>query len=358
MSNAPNIPSNLNLSAFSSITSGIPGGPLSDLQSKTQITGSVNDKLSKNKEQISKIGSLQNNNPLKNFQGGDPSSFLKSQEILSKTAVSAALPSLVLPLLIKFINADKVANVIINKLINDTKNKLKNKGRVTVSGGTITFTPRDTGNYQNFKDNFDRKVSKLKSTVNILRDTINTLTTVLKVVQKALSILQIALSLKKKTLLVKATAASANLSSPLISYPAAGDYIVSKETGDQVIKTLEDKIRQYTLMISFINTILGIFKQLLNDLQIKLEKLQFNIETNNPQSVSSALTRETDETTAEEEQTSEDYKNYIIKIEPTPSGAIQAIAYDKFSMLKITQTAPSRLRSSTQLINELKQILG
>ena len=36
----------------------------------------------------------------------------------------------------------------------------------------------------------------------------------------------------------------------------------------------------------------------------------------------------------------------------------QAIAYDKFSMLKITQTAPSKTRKADELINELKQILG
>ena len=51
-------------------------------------------------------------------------------------------------------------------------------------------------------------------------------------------------------------------------------------------------------------------------------------------------------------------KSYTIKVITTLSGALQAIAYDKFSMLKITQTAPSKTRKADELINELKQILG
>lgn len=354
------VPSNLNLSSFSSITTGIPGGSLSDLQSSNPPTGSLNDKINKNKEQIEKIGGLQNNNPLKNFQGVNPNDFLKDQEQLSKTAVTNALTNLVLPILMTFINTEKVANVIINKLINDTKRKLKGKGRVETVGGTITFTPRNTEDYTKFKDNFDKRVSKLKKTVNILRDTINTLTSVLQIIQTALAALQVFLSLKKKILLVKSVAANANLNVPQISYPAAGDYIVSKETNDQVTKQLEDKINQYALMISFINNILGIFKKTLNDFKIKLEKLQFNINTNNPSSVSLPLIAELDITEAEDEVTTEDYdnKNYTISIESTSSGAIQAVAYDKFSRMKITATAPSKLRSATELINELKQILG
>jgi hypothetical protein len=51
-------------------------------------------------------------------------------------------------------------------------------------------------------------------------------------------------------------------------------------------------------------------------------------------------------------------KEYIIKVIKTPSGALQAVAYDKFTMLKITQTAPSKVRKSDELLDELKQILG
>ena len=44
------------------------------------------------------------------------------------------------------------------------------------------------------------------------------------------------------------------------------------------------------------------------------------------------------------EQVIDQYKEYIIKVETTLSGALQAIAYDKFSMMKIIQTAPSKTR--------------
>ena len=51
-------------------------------------------------------------------------------------------------------------------------------------------------------------------------------------------------------------------------------------------------------------------------------------------------------------------RNYIIEVITTPTGDLQAVAYDAFSKLKITQTAPSKIRKAEELINELKQILG
>ena len=77
--------------------------------------------------------------------------------------------------------------------------------------------------------------------------------------------------------------------------------------------------------------------------------------------VASELTNIIDQTT-NDELTDTEYSNgeqtYIIRVITTPSDALQAVAYDKFSMMKIAQTAPSKIRTADQLLDEIRQILG
>lgn len=373
------IPSNLNLSSFGAITTGVPGG-LSNLQSSTMSLGTsqvanvknqianvknqVTDakaKIAQTKAQIEKLKSLQNNNPIKNFQNLNAAGFLKQQEMMSKAEAINAVSAVVLPILMKFVNAEKIANSIINKLLNDTKKKIKDKGRVEIVDGTITFTPKDKANYQRYKNNFDNKVSRLKRVVSILKSIIDALVTVLKVVQIALAAFNLLLKTKKAKLNAEAVAANANLQISQVSYPAAGKWITDKQISDGLMKPLEDKIEQYMLMIQFINKILGIFKKVIDMLKIKLEKLHFNI-NQQPITTSTDLNKTLDETSPEESASDENYesagRSYTIIVETTFSGAIQAVAYDKFSMMKIATTAPSKVRTPIQLINEIKSILG
>jgi len=84
-------------------------------------------------------------------KANDPNSFLKEQQQLSSREAANAIAGIVLPMLTKFINAEKVANLLINKLINDSRKKLKDKGRFVVINGAITFTPKDKGNYTKYK---------------------------------------------------------------------------------------------------------------------------------------------------------------------------------------------------------------
>lgn len=354
------IPSNLNLSSFGAITSNIPNTSLVNTTGNiTNVTGSLKDKINNTKSQINKIkGAFENKNPLKNIN--NPTSFLLNQDSLNSAQSISRLTGLVLPLLTKFINAEKSANVVINRLINTTKKQLKDKGRVEVVNGAITFIPKDNANYQVYKTNFDRKVKTLKTIVNILKTIIDALVTLLKILRIALTALQVQLTLKKQKLNTEAIAANANLNIPQISYPAAGRYIIDKQLSDAVLKPLEDKITQYFLMINYINTVLQIFKKLIDTLKVKINILSLTISNSSTPdaSLSQTLNKTPDDESTGEEEYNSGTRQYTIKIISTPSGAIQAVAYDKFSMMKITQTSPSKVRTPDQLFDEIRQILG
>ena len=357
------IPSNLNLSSFGSLTSNIPNTSLvNPTGSITNITGKINN----TKSQINKIkGSFDTKNPLKNIN--NPNDFLLNQDGLNSSQSISKLTGLVSPLLSKFINAEKSVNTVINRLINDNKKRLKDKGRVEIVNGSITFIPKDNANYQIYITNFNSKVKTLKTIVKTLKTIIDTLITLLKILRIALTALQIQLSLKKKKLNVQAVSAAVDLSLPIKPKLKAAKYTIDKELSDSVLKPLEDKIQQYLLMIKYINTILQIFKKLINNLKIKLDTL--NLTISNLPTTDASLLQTLNETSADESTTEsttesidEDYdfgiKQYTIKIISTPSGAIQAVAYDKFSMMKIAQTAPSKIRTADQLLDEIRQILG
>jgi hypothetical protein len=290
----------------------------------------------------------------------DKQNFLEEQNKTSPTDAKKAIIGIVLPLLTKFVSAEKSANAIINKIINSTKRKLRDKGRVEVIGGKITFTPKNPGDYQRFKQDFDRKVNNLKNTVKALKTTVDALTTLLKVLQTALVAFKVLLTLKKKQLQIQAVAASTDLLTPSPVKAAASTYTISDRVSQDMTKNLEKKIDDYILLIGIINSILKIFQKLINSVKIKLETLSLTIISTNP--TFAELSQIIDENPIAVSSTEAEYSNgekqYIIKVTTTSSGALQAVAYDKFSMMKITQTAPSKLRRADELIDELKQILG
>jgi hypothetical protein len=290
----------------------------------------------------------------------DKQNFLEEQSKTSPTDAKKAIIGIILPLLTKFISAEKSANAIINKIINSTKRKLRDKGRVEVVGGKITFTPKNPGDYQRFKQDFDRKVNNLKNTVKALKTTVDALTTLLKVLQTALVAFKVLLTLKKKQLQIQAVAASTDLLTPSPVKAAASTYTISDRVSQDMTKNLEKKIDDYILLIGIINSILKIFQKLINSVKIKLETLSLTIISTNPTftELSQIIDENPIAVSSTEAEYSNEEKQYIIKVTTTPSGALQAVAYDKFSMMKITQTAPSKLRRADELIDELKQILG
>lgn len=276
---------------------------------------------------------------------------------IDPATVKNAVANIVLPLLIKFINTEKIANAIINKLIRDTKKRLKDKGRVEINNGAIVFYPKNSGDYSNYKKEFDKKVASLKRLVKTLKTIIDALIVVLKTAKTILIALKLQLKLKKNKLLVTATAASADLASPSPAKPIAAKYPIEKEVDDEVTKELEDKINNYILMITVIQTILKVFQKLINSLKIKVERLSFTI-NQNPLLQTTLSVGDIDSNSDEPIEYNDGTRSYIIKVITTPSGDLQAIAYDAFSNMKITQTAPSKTRKADELINELKLILG
>jgi hypothetical protein len=269
----------------------------------------------------------------------------------------ATIVGIVLPLLTKFINTEKAANVIINKLIRTTKKRLKDKGRVEVNNGIVTFYPKNPGDYSNYKRDFYNKVDKLKRIVKIIKTIIDSIIVVLKTSKIILAALKVQLQLKQKKLAVTAVAASADLSGPSSSKPAAAKYPVDKELNDQVTKELEDKINNYILMITVIQTILQLFQKMINALKAKVELLSFTI-NQNPVSQANLSVGDIDSDFSIPTDYNDGTRNYKIEVITTPAGFLQAVAYDAFSGLKITQTAPSKTRKADELIEELKLILG
>ena len=295
----------------------------------------------------------------------DKKNFLKDQTKISPADAKAAVMSAVLPILMKFIDAEKAANLLINLLINDTKTKLKNKGRVVVVDGAITFIPKDKANYDQFKADFERKVNRLKATIKILKDAIDLLMTILKVVKAAVVAFKVYAKILQIKLKVQAVASAAELASPSPSKPITIKYLISKQTYDDVIVPLNEKITNYGLIALSISSILKVYQRIVNNIKAKLDTLKLTIVTSssndNALAVTSGLTNTIDQIT-NDELTDTEYSNgeqtYIIRVITTPSGALQAVAYDSFTNLKITQTAPSKFRKADELIDELKQILG
>ncbi len=275
------------------------------------------------------------------------------------TAAKGAIVGAIVVLLNKFINVEKVANSIISRLIKRTKRSLNNKGRVDVKNGVVViFYPKFTGDYSSYKREFERKKQNLRSLVKTLKTIIDSLLVTLKVIRAALAVLQIQLKLKKKKLLVTATASGPDLASPSPSKPIAAQYPIQKELDDQLFKDLEDKINNYILLITLVQSVLKIIQKTLASLKIKVEQLSFNINVDPNFSPTTIPTDDEEQNNSDSTEYSDGKRKYLIKIETTPSGALQAIAYDAFSKLKITQIAPSKTRKADELIEELKQILG
>lgn len=344
----------------------LPIGQLKNLtadQLKTQATAALSNaqnKLKDTKAQLEKgIGNAKSKlDSLR--KANDPNAFLKDQRTKSPGEAANAIADIVFPMLVKFINAEKVANLLINKLINDSKKKLKDKGRFVVINGAITFTPKDKGNYIKYKQNFDRKVSSLKKVVNVLKTIIDLLVTILKFIKIGLSAFKALLAMRKAKTTAETPPAAADLASPNWSKPAAAAWAVDvgSEVGLRTNDELEEKINTYLLIAKFVSTILEILKKMIDTIKKKLDTLSFTIQgLPDSDTLQSSLDSYTPVDDTNIELTNGD-KQYTIKVITTLSGALQAVAYDKFSMLKITQTAPSKTRGADELVNELKRILG
>jgi methyl-accepting chemotaxis protein len=144
----------------------------------------------------------------------DKKGFLKDQVGQTAKSAQGVITGLLTPVLMSFVRAENIADLLIKKLTKDTKKQLQNKGTLTIENGVFTFVPNDSSNYTIFKNNFDRRVSNLKRTVSTLQNIINILNNVIKGLNIALSVIKIYIKIKQKLLLTKLARISAELAAP------------------------------------------------------------------------------------------------------------------------------------------------
>jgi len=293
----------------------------------------------------------------------DKKGFLKDQAKQTSKNAKLQIASIATPILMSFIRAENIADLLIKKLTKDTKQQLQNKGTLTIENGVFTFTPSNPGNYAIFKSNFDRRVSNIKRTVETLNRIITTLNNIVRVLNIALSVIKIYIKIKQRLMLARFARITAELAAPTPSKPSVGLALFNTVRSLQQLEKDNKKIDQYQAAITSLQLFLTIFKEMLTKIRIKINKLQFNLIDQNNSGVdknelSLQLEDSKNSVPSDENYTSAGGKTYILKLVTLPNEQRQYQALDSFSKLKITQTAPSRLKTDAELLEEIKSILG
>jgi hypothetical protein len=296
----------------------------------------------------------------------DKKGFLKDQVGQTAKSAQGVITGLLTPVLMSFVRAENIADLLIKKLTKDTKKQLQNKGTLTIENGVFTFVPNDSSNYTIFKNNFDRRVSNLKRTVSTLQNIVNILNNVIKGLNIALSVIKIYIKIKQKLLLTKLARISAELAAPSPggAKPTAGVTLFQIIRQLQQLEKDNKKVDTYQAAITAAQLFLTIFKEMLSKIQIRINQLQFNIvNDSNPTSsnnsdLQASLAGTAISVPADENYVNNNGKTYILKLVTLPNNQRQYQALDSFSKLKITQTAPSRIKTDAQLLEEIKSILG
>lgn len=296
----------------------------------------------------------------------DKKGFLKDQVGQTAKSAQGVITGLLTPVLMSFVRAENIADLLIKKLTKDTKKQLQNKGTLTIENGVFTFVPNDSSNYTIFKNNFDRRVSNLKRTVSTLQNIINILNNIIKGLNIALSVIKIYIKIKQKLLLTKLARISAELAAPSPggAKPTAGVTLFQIIRQLQQLEKDNKKVDTYQAAITAAQLFLTIFKEMLSKIQIRINQLQFNIvNDSNPTSsnnsdLQASLAGTAISVPADENYVNNNGKTYILKLVTLPNNQRQYQALDSFSKLKITQTAPSRIKTDAQLLEEIKSILG
>jgi len=293
----------------------------------------------------------------------DKKGFLKDQAKQTSKNAKLQIASIATPILMSFIRAENIADLLIKKLTKDTKQQLQNKGTLTIENGVFTFTPSNPGNYAIFKSNFDRRVSNIKRTVETLNRIITTLNNIVRVLNIALSVIKIYIKIKQRLMLARFARITAELAAPTPSKPSVGLALFNTVRSLQQLEKDNKKIDQYQAAITSLQLFLTIFKEMLTKIRIKINKLQFNLIDQNNSGVdknelSLQLEDSKNSVPSDENYTSAGGKTYMLKLVTLPNEQRQYQALDSFSKLKITQTAPSRLKTDAELLEEIKSILG
>lgn len=317
----------------------------------------IKDRKQKEKEKQQRIEQALN----------DPSGFLKNQKQFNAKDTKNQIVSIITPVLLQFIRAENIADILIKKLTKDTKKQLQNKGTLTIENGVFTFIPSNPGNYSVFKNNFDKRVSNLKKSISTLENILNTLNKILKILNLSLSGIKLYIKIKTKLRTVQLAKISAALAAPSPggAKPTVGPDLINVITSLDNLNTASKKIDTYQAAITAVSAFTTVFKEMITKIKIKINQLQFNIiSSDNPTSgvnsnnLNIQLNESKNAVSPDEEYTSASGRSYILKLIVLPNNQHQYQALDSFSKLKITQTAPSRLKTDAELLDEIKQILG
>ena len=291
----------------------------------------------------------------------DKVDYLKDQSKQSTKDTSAALALVLTPILLQFIRAENIADGLIKKMVKDVKKQLQNKGVLTVENNVITFTPSNKGNYEVFKQNFDRKKANLIKTLNTLKTTLDTLAKVSTFINIGLTAIKVYIKIKTKIIKTQEIAVQTELAAPT----PGGAKPISAALLPKINKSLKQlekgqkKVDTYQGVITAINVITPIFRNMLNKTQTKVNQLQFIINTGETtQGMDVTVAGVNSTAPINSEYTNSYGKNYTLELVTTPNGFLQYQALDSFSKLKITQTAPSKSKTPDELFEEIKQILG
>lgn len=332
----------------------------------------IKNKLDKTKKQIKdrKDQEKKKQDELKKSLD-DKKDFLKEQVKQSTKDSKAKLAALAIPILLQFIRAENIADLLIKKLTKDTKKQLQNKGTLTIENGVFTFVPSNPGNYSIFKNNFDKRVSNLKKVINTLNSIINTLNGIIKTLNIALSLMVLYIKIKTRILQAKRTTLRNTIraiippavvpGALLVELDRINDQLDEKKPG--TIANTAKKIETYQALISSLQIFTTIFKEMISKIKSKIDQLQFVLVTDNNSGTNNgnldiSLAETSISVPAEEEYINNNGKTYILKLITLPNEQRQYQALDSFSKMKITQTAPSRIKTNAELLEEIKSILG
>jgi hypothetical protein len=297
------------------------------------------------------------------FEGGDNTTSLRITNFLSPNGLS----NIFLTLIKRVFKADRNVNLLIDRLIDKTKNQLSINGRVEVNNGKVTFTPIKNQSYESYKQSFSNDVDKIKKRLKLIDITIKTLETFYKLLNTTISILEKKVIVEQIILIVKSRTAQVESSSPSPAKPTTGEVIGTEipKLNDRVNK-LEgkpsitiDKTSSILILLKAVRDALKqyipILKSNFTKLNIKINNLQLLIGSAPEPEIQTLNNEITPKITTE---LVERYNNYILKINQLADGSYQVVATDAFSGMKITQTAPSKFLKPDDLFNEIKQILG
>jgi hypothetical protein len=291
----------------------------------------------------------------------DKKKFLKEQ--LSAKNIKALLFSLLTPILLKFIRIENIAQTSLDLALSVLKKQLAKKGTLEVKGLTYTFTPYKTGDYVNFVNNFNKAKDNIDKSLKSLEETLAQLQNILTFLNIAVSALQAYLVVKRIIIYSKLATVTTDLASPSpvkVSAPTIFDLIQE----EQKIKNIQDKISDYQLIITAVQTFIATFRASIDKIRNKTRQINIIINTPNidPKSPATNLNVSLDEvinTVPDVEEYMDSFgKTFILQFISYPDESIQYQALDSFSRLKVAQTALSRTASKEQLLSEIKQILG